>query len=233
MVCYQIVLFCHPKKNDGYDLNTQHKQTIEICGEQDDEQLSKKCAQNIILQLARRDVLIGRVEVFKIHKEKVTFRHIEQGMGFILGNHKYMLSQQDSHPIITEHDDNIGNSSEQKSTVVSQNVTQHIATHENHQPIVKSRPKNIVSEKRQRRVLYQVVFQPEDFHIPELKKLKLNLTREKAYNVYETIPSKSSPGTVFIKIDDDTGKEIIVDEKFFVVKGAGLSGGFLEDKQTH
>lgn len=72
------------------------------------------------------------------------------------------------------------------------------------------------------KVLYEVFFEPY-FHEAEAKRLKLKFSEDRKYKVHQVIPDpRGRLDNQKIAVTDDSGKVVILDEKFFTTAGQGL-----------
>lgn len=188
----------------------------------------EKLAGAIMAQLARRDVWIVDVEVFELSKKSVSFK--ESKGGIILKNKKF----------------NFDGGGEDASTVIVQDMVQaappqqyippaNNGQHVNIQGQAAINPSKGVHPHEQgqpRRPIDWMVFYPELHHMTEIKQKNLRFTPDKKYPVFEK--REGVGGEIFVMIDD-TGREQLVSDKYFVPGNVQLLAdkelGFSQNQQ--
>lgn len=246
---FEIKYKFHPRKQEGgYDTDKLEEKTAKVGKPFDDTPL-EKCAAAIMGQLARRDIWVVDVEVYEVVKKKISFKESNDGKGILLKNKRFSLNS--TAQMVAE--DVVDETAPQQQALVPQPPTQMAIPQQlppgmqPHQLIQRPQQAQMVDTLyanpnaaaiqhlppppiNQKRVLYEVYFEPAIVYVPELKKMKLKFTRDKKYPVHEVIPSPTgSLAAQRIAVTDDTGKVITVDEKYFSSAGRGL----LADKELN
>lgn len=172
----------------------------------------EKLAGAVMAQLARRDVWIVDVEVFELSKKAVSFK--ESKGGIILKNKKF----------------NFDGGGEDASTVIVQDMIQapppqpvqlpqqYVQSNGQHvniqgQAANPSRGVHPHEQGQPRRPIDWMVFSPELPQMTEVKQKGLRFTPDKKYPVFEK--REGVGGEIFVMIDD-TGREQLVSDKYFV-----------------
>lgn len=89
-------------------------------------------------------------------------------------------------------------------------------------PVVRQNGAHARKPINQKKVLYQVYFEPY-FYEAEAKRLKLKFTPDKKYPVHEIIPDPAGRlDNQKLAVTDDVGRIVEVEEKFFTSAGMGL-----------
>lgn len=216
---YEITYKFHPRKEGGYDTENKQEKTVKVGKPFDDTPL-EKCAAAILAQLARRDIWVVDVEVSELVKKKVSFKESTDGKGIVLKNKKFSFSSGCSEMV------------EEEAETPPQ-LPPGMHPHELLQPSldsVYSDPNRSLQPRRspmplvnQKRVLYEVFYDPEIAYLHQAEQLKLKFTREKRYPVHAIVPHPQGRLDLQkIVVTDDTGKAIQVDERFFTTAGRGL-----------
>lgn len=168
----------------------------------------EKLAAAVMAQLARRDVWIVDVEIFELFKKPVSFK--ESKGGIILKNKKF----------------NFDGGGEDASTIIVQDMVQApppqpVQLPNQHvQPVNNEQYVNIQGrvqpheQGQPRRPIDWMVFSPELPQMAEIQKKNLRFTPDKKYPVFEKKEGIGG-GEVFVMIDD-TGREQLVSDKYFV-----------------
>jgi len=194
----------------------------------------EKLAGAVMAQLARRDVWIVDVEVFELSKKPVSFK--ESKGGIILKNKKF----------------NFDGGGEDASTVIVQDMVQapppqpvqlpqqyaqpsngqHVNIQGQAAPPNPSRGVHPHEQGQPRRPIDWMVFSPELPQMAEVKQKNLRFTPEKKYPVFEK--REGVGGEIFVMIDD-TGREQLVSDKYFVPGNVQLMAdrelGFSQNQQ--
>jgi len=197
-------------------------------GDPFDDVSLEKLAGAVMAQLARRDVWIVDVEVFELSKKPVSFK--ESKGGIILKNKKF----------------NFDGGGEDASTVIVQDMVQAPPPVQYVQPASNGQHVNIQGQAppnpsrgvhpheqgQPRRPIDWMVFSPELPQMAEVKQKNLRFTPEKKYPVFEK--REGVGGEVFVMIDD-TGREQLVSDKYFVPGNIQLMAdrelGFSQNQQ--
>lgn len=170
----------------------------------------EKLAGAIMAQLARRDVWIVDVEVFELSKKPISFK--ESKGGIVLKNKKF----------------NFDGGGEDASTVIVQDMVQAApvvsapapAWQQNHVNIqgAAANPSSGVNQNQPNQSVPKIpidwmVFSPELPQMTEIKTKNLRFTPDKKYAIFEKRPS---PGGEIFVVSDDTGREQLISDKYFV-----------------
>jgi hypothetical protein len=233
---YEIRYLYHPRKEaGGYDTDTKEEKTVKVGKPFDDTPL-EKCAAAIMLQLARRDVWVVDVKVYELVKTEINFKEAADGRGIILKNKKYNLgstAEALAEDLVEEAviPPMMGPSGLQPHEIVAlQRQHQHQESVDlsnlydgNTSVPIKKTPRPPVNQNK---IMYYVIFEPLQW-INEARKNKLKFTLDKKYPVHAVIPKKTITGEIKldaqeIAVTDDTGKVVILDEKYFTAAGRGL-----------
>lgn len=183
-----------------------------------------KLAAAVMAQLARRDVWIVDVEVYELSKKQVSFKETKGGI--ILKNKKFLFD----------------GGGEEESTIIVQDMIQHapqpVYTAQPYTPTPgpisqtseinvqgqtesQFQPHNAIQQAVPKRPVDYVVFSPELQQMVEVKQKNLRFTVDKKYPVYK---KESGIGGEIFTMIDDTGRQQLVSEKYFVAPPAGLYG---------
>lgn len=229
---YEISYTYHPRKSDGgYDTTITENKTIKV-GKPFDDTSIEKCAAAIMVQLARRDVWVlpDNFKVSEFVKNEISFKESNDGKGIILKNKKYALGSTaetlaedlvevfeenqnlQPHEIIKHKSNSLDELYDANARTVIRKVSSNISN------------RNI----NQNKILYHVIYDPP-IRTPESERKKLKFTEDKKYPVHAVIPKQTIDGkhrldAQEIAVTDDTGKVVVLDEKYFVVAGKGLVG---------
>lgn len=210
------VTYKYHEKTDGEYNREETKVFKKKVGDPFDDVSLEKLAAAIMAQLARRDVWILDVEVFELSKKVVNFKEAKGGI--ILKNKKFLFDGggEDASNIIVQ--DMVQSNQPVHSVVQSQSLTPNqtaIST-----PVPVPSPQQTVTiqgagasheQIRPRRPIDVVIFAPEPQQMVEIKNYKLTI--DKKYNVYE---KKEVPLGQIFSIQDDSGKDILVSDRYFI-----------------
>lgn len=195
----------------GYEIKYFYKEELETKGQYSEEIKEKKVkvgdpweeiplenvAGKIMSQLARRNILIVDVEIFRLAKEKVSFRNTEDGI--VIKNKKFKF---DDGPTL----------------VVEEENTNQLVVQQKNQPnrnLPAPPPESQVNLSR--RVLRYETFDAQ--HPVVAAKARVGkFTLNKKYPIYEEITKGLPPlTTAFYKTVDDTGREVEINAECFTV----------------
>lgn len=191
----------------------------------------EKLAGAVMAQLARRDVWIVDVEVYELSKKQISFKEAKGGI--ILKNKKFVFD----------------GGGEDASNVIVQDMVQAppppLPSYAMHAPVSnhvniqgQAAPTNPGGHPHEqglpRRPIDYVVFSPELPQMLEVKQKNLCFTIDKKYPVYAKSPSASNLGEIYTMMDD-TGREQLVSDKYFVPGNIQLMAdkelGFSQNQQ--
>ena len=175
-----------------------------------------KLAAAVMAQLARRDVWIVDVEVYELSKKQISFKETKGGI--ILKNKKFVFD----------------GGGEEESTIVVQDIVQHALApvytaqpyspnpqNVNIQGQAEMQPHNMAQPIQNKRPVDYVVFSPELQMMVEVKQKNLRFTLDRKYPVYK---KESGLGGEIYTMIDDTGRQLLVSDKYFIAPPAGLYG---------
>ena len=91
-MAFEILFYFHPKQEDG-KYNTEETQTFsKTIGRRKTEDVPlERVAAAIMGEMARRDILIAKVELFEFAKREIAFK--ETKGGFVIKNRKFQFDQ--------------------------------------------------------------------------------------------------------------------------------------------
>lgn len=228
---YEIRYLYHPRKEEGgYDTDSKEEKTIKVGKPFDDTPL-EKCAAAIMVQLARRDVWVVDVQVYELVKKEISFKESTDGKSIILKNKKYGLGStaevlaedlvevQEPAPMIIQQNQMIHQGMQPHEMIAQRQQDLSNLYDSNAAVPIKKTPRPPVNQNR---VLYFVYYEPYMYQV-EAQRLRLKFSEDRKYPVHEVIPSVTGKlDAQQIAVTDDTGKVMILDEKFFTSAGKGL-----------
>lgn len=223
---YEAVYKYHERTDDGY--NKEEVKTFKKkVGDPFEEIPLEKLAGAVMAQLARRDIWIVDVELFELSKKSISFKETKGGI--VLKNKKFLFDGggEDSSAVVVHE------------FVTAQPVAVQPSTNGNHVNIQAQgepspNPSGAAYPHNQgpRRPIDWVIFQPELHMMPEIKQKNLRLTPDKKYPVFQ---KKDGPLGEIYTMSDDTGRELLVSDKYFVPGNVRLLAdrelGFSESQQ--
>lgn len=227
---YECTYKYHERAEEGGYNRDETKSFKKKVGDPFEEVSLEKLAGAVMAQLARRDIWIIDIEVFELSKKQISFKEAKGGI--ILKNKKFLFDGgDDTSSVIVQ--DIVQAPAPQVIAPPSQNG-QHVniqgqaplnpMTGGNLQPHERGQPK---------RPIDWMVFSPELHMMPEVKQKNLRLTPEKKYPIFEKKESVGG-GEVYV-IADDTGREQLVSDKYFVPANVNLFAdrelGFSQNQQ--
>lgn len=218
---FEITFTYHERDEDGkYDINNSKEFTKKITNKKDEDGIPlESVAKLIIFQLSKRNIWVTGVQIFEYVKKEISFR--ETNNGIVIKNKKFNFA------------DNIIVSEEEEETVAPPTkMVEENNNHVNIQEQVSNVGLHPHEQGRQRRPIDWMLFSPELPHLPEIKQKGYKLTIDKKYPVFEK--KTSGLGELFV-ITDDTGREQLVSDKYFVPGNIQLFAdkelGFSENQQ--
>jgi hypothetical protein len=231
---FEIKYTYHPRGDDGYDTNKKEQKFVKV-GKPFDETPLEKLAAAIMAQLARRDIWVVDVEVCEFVRKNISFKECKDGKGIVLKGKRFSFNE--AAEMISEEEENEveepGTSNEQKpqTNLISQNNSQSMDDlYSNPNKPVPVQKSSQAQQVNQNKVIYKVLFDPSVQYINEVRRLGLRLTPDKEYPVHQVVQHPTGKLELQkIAVTDDTGKAVLVDEKFFTIVGTGL----LADKQLN
>ena len=235
---FEITYKFHPRKEGGgYDLEKVQEKTSKVGKAFDDTPL-EKCAAAILSQLARRDVWVVEVEVSELVKKKISFKESTDGKGILLKNKKFSFNataemvEEEEVPAAQQL---VVPPGMQPHEMMQQAAAPPPGTHPHEvnqidnlyaDPNRSIAPKVQPIQVNQKKILYEVYYEPERYYANEIKALNLKFTVGNKYPVHVVVPHPT--GKIDLQkiiVTDDTGKAVRVDEKFFTTAGRGLLAG--------
>lgn len=229
---FEIKYTYHPRGDDGYDTNKKEQKFVKV-GKPFDETSLEKLAAAIMAQLARRDIWVVDVEVSEFVKRSISFKECKDGKGIVLKGKRFSFNE--AAEMISEEENeinDIGASNQQQQTgLISQNNSQSMDDlYSNPNKPVPVQKTAQAQQINQNKVIYKVLFDPSVQYVNEVRRLGLRLTQDKEYPVHQVVQHPTGKLELQkIAITDDTGRTVLVDEKFFIIVGTGL----LADKQLN
>lgn len=214
---YEVTYEYHERTDDGYNRDETKTMKKKIGDPFEDVPLETLAAR-VMAQLARRDIWVTNFEVVELSRKKINCKETKGGI--ILKNKKFLFDE--------------------NSNVLVQDMTEvpALPAHQpHHQPVQYQQAQQQVSlqgspiqphNQGQRRPIDWVVFAPEIPMMPEIKQKNLRFTPDKKYPVFEKQPGLL--GEVF-RMVDDTGREHLVSDKYFVPGNTTLIGGSMFSEQ--
>ena len=233
---YEIRVKYHPKKSEGigYDAETVEEQTKKVGKPFDDTGL-EKLAGAVMAQLARRDVMVVDLEIDELIRRPVKFKEAADGRGIILKNKKFSLDKTASlvaddfiESEINEIDPNEIPEGMQPHEIMAmkrQSQPEALDTLYNKpdaQLAVRRNNAPVKAKVDQRRVLYQVLFEPGIYE-GQAQERSLKFAEGQKYPVHAV--RENPKGGAFgnmLSVTDDTGRIVELEEVFFTPAGAGL-----------
>ena len=208
----------------GYELKYFYKEELETKGEYSEEIKEKKVkvgdpweevplesvAGKIMAQLARRNILIVDVEIYKLAKEKVSYRTTDDGI--VIKNRKFKF---DDGPAIeaTEVAEVAENGEGGRPPAAGSEPTRSAL--QTQQAIKKTNnPEAMINLAK--RILRYEIFDAQHPLLASKAKTKGKFTLNKRYPIYEEITKGMPPTTTtFYMTIDDAGKEVEINAECF------------------
>lgn len=220
---FEIIYHFFPRKDEGgYDTDSP-KTFTKTMGKMEDVPV-EKLASAVILELARRDIMVFDVEISEFIKRKVNFKETKGGV--LIKNKKFMLdgtveSVPDCGEDVSPPD------------YLDREMNHQVQTHPSLQP-----PRPAVYDKPPQQAIRFEVFDPDTPLIPMLQR-KYRLTPKRRYGILEektviqrvNLPGAGQtemPGYEYVIVDDE-GKKVRVPAMHFTPPQAPLIGM----EQTH
>lgn len=238
---YEFKYIYHPRKESGYDTEVKEEKTVKVGKPFDDTPLEKLAAA-IMAQLARRDIWVVDVEVVELVRREISFKECKDGRGIMLKNRRYSFNESaqmvaedvvEETPSFQEATGGLLGTmpNVQPHQLVAQtNVIDNLYSNPNAAvPVQKQTSQQLAAPINQNRSLYRVIFDPLQW-TNEARQMKLKFTQDREYTVHQIVPHPTGRlDQQKIAVTDDTGRAIIVDEKYFTTAGRGL----LADEQLN
>lgn len=194
------ITFRYYERNEDGSYNTEEvKDFKKKVGKPYDETPLEQAAKVILAQLAKRNILVIGTDVQEFVKRDVSFKESADGYGIILKGKKFTIDSTEGVDVITSEEEVIENSSTSTSLTTF-----------------------AIDPNIKNKVLFEIVFIPENPIEGNQKSIEYKVTVNKAYPVHK---QKDHPlGGSFYTITNDRGGLVEVDEKYFIVKPKGLIG---------
>jgi hypothetical protein len=243
---FELLITFHPRKESGgYDTETTETNELKV-GKAFEETPLEKLAGVIMGEMARRDIWVVDVKVVELVRKEIQFKESKDGKGIMLKNKRFSFNEaaqlvaedvlevaaQQPHYHHGQHVEVIHS----PNTVPSPAQQPHEAMVPHKDQSIDdlyANPNRAVPVQRQngaakmphinpKKVLYEVYFEPY-FHEAEAKRLKLKFSEDRKYPVHQIIPSVTGKlDAQKIAVTDDSGKVVVIDEKYFTSAGLGL-----------
>lgn len=220
---YEVIYKCHEKVDDEYNRD-EIKTFKKKVGDPFEDVPLERLAGAIMAQLARRDIWIVGLEAYELSKKEISFKETKGGI--VLKNKKFLF-------------DGGGVNS---STIIVEDLMesppaqpQQQVSYSGNGPVHQPQPHELQPHNsgQQRRPVDWVVFAPELHQMPEVKQKNIRFTPDKKYPVFEKKPSPM--GEIYSMVDD-TGRDQLVSDKYFVPGNVELFGdrelGFTENQRS-
>lgn len=214
---FEIQYSYHEKVEEGYNKDETKTKKKKVGDPFEDVPL-ERLASEIIKLMARRDVFVVGVQIFELAKKEISFRETKGGI--VLKNRKFMFDD-DANPVTFQVQD------EMPSTIAIQSPATHMTVIGAYGPMevpmsdvpVHMQPASTAGmqphNRGQLRAVKYMTFAPELQMMPEVKSKGLRFTPDKKYPVFQIQPHPSGIGEVY-KMVDDSGREQLVSDKYFV-----------------
>ncbi len=200
---FEVLYSYHEKTDAGYNKEETKKLKKRI-GDPFEEVPLEKLAAAIMTQYARRDIWVVDVEIFELSKKEVSFREAKNGI--IIKNKKFLWGENSN---IVVEDMEQAPAPQAMVPIPQQPFQQQMAVAGQSRPAIQ--PHN----QGQLRPVKYMVFMPELQMMPEVKQKGLRFTPDKKYPIFHIQPSPNGIGEIY-KMVDDTGREQLVSDKYFV-----------------
>ena len=218
---FEVVYRCHEKVDGEYNRNETQSFKKKV-GDPFEEVPLEKLAGAVMAQLARRDVWIVDLEVYELSKKQISLKEAKGGI--IIKNKKFLFD---------------GGGTE-SSVIIVEDIMEKQATPKNLNEYsenvnIKLQDAHPHNNAATRKPVDWVVFSPELPQTPEVKQKNIRFTTDRKYPVFEKRPVSNGIGEVYVMIDD-TGREQLVSDKYFVPGNIQLFAdkelGFSENQQS-
>lgn len=200
---FEVQYLYHERTDGGYNKEETKKLKKRI-GDPFEEVPLEKLAAAIMTQYARRDIWVVGVEVFELSKREISFREAKNGI--VIKNKKFLWGENSN--IVVEEMEHAAPTPTQYPHEL---LDQHVSVAGQAMPQTNMQPHN----QGQLRAVKYMTFAPELQMMPEVKQKGLRFTPDKKYPIFQIQPHPTGIGEVF-KMVDDTGREQLVSDKYFV-----------------
>lgn len=201
---FELIYSYHEKKEGEYN-KEETKTKKKKVGDPFEDVPLEKLASEIIKLMARRDIFVVGFEIFELAKKEVSFREAKGGI--VIKNKKFLFDDDNNTLTVQE----VPASLPQPMPV---DYPQHVS-------VVGQAPQPTLAQpvqphnQGQLRPVKWMIFAPELPMMPEVKQKGLRFTPDKKYPVFQVQPHPTGIGEVY-KMVDDTGREQLVSDKYFV-----------------
>lgn len=225
---YEVVYKCHEKVEGEYN-REETKSFKKKVGDPFEDVPLERLAGAVMAQLARRDVWIVDVEVYELSKKQISFKEAKGGI--VLKNKKFLFDGggSDASTIIVE------DMMEKQAAPPQVQYSNNGYNGDDSVNIAARQPEHPHNNNGTRRPVDWMVFAPELPQMAEVKQKNMRFTPDKKYPIFEKRMSPSGTGEVFVMLDD-TGREQLVSDKYFVPGNIQLFAdkelGFSESQQS-
>ena len=198
---FELLYDFHEKlETGGFDLVNTKSKKKKIGDPFEDVPLSVVAAEIIKLR-ARRDVFVTSFKVYELAKKEVAFKETKGGI--VIKNKKFLIDEE------TDLAKNL------KEVDIDEGVPAAPNAIQPHNVI---RPRNTAMEPatpqaRPTKAIRNMVYAPLPQMIPEIQMRGWKFTMDKKYPVYKIT---NGPIGEIYKMIDDSGKEVTIDDKYFV-----------------
>lgn len=219
---FEVNFSYYDKNKDGKGFDTSQLHTFKkVIGKTEDVPLDK-LAKTVMMQLARRDILVEDVEVYEYTRKKISFKETKGGV--IIKNQKFLLDQDEI--VMVEEPEEVR---PQQIQIVQQEPTQVLQ-----KPSASLLGSKLQMPSPSQKALRMEVFDPDDPGVAaELAKKNIKVTPKKKYAIFEEKLSTISVvvsgsrqevnGYDYLILTDDAKKEY-VSSIHFVPEQRGLIG---------
>lgn len=203
---YEVTYLYHEKTDNGYN-KEETKKLKKRVGDPFEEVPLEKLAAAIMTQYARRDIWVVGVECYELSKKEISFREAKNGI--IIKNKKFLWGENSN--IVVEDMEQAPAPMALPAPIQHPHQQMAVAGQQARLPAVAHQPHN----NGQLRPVKYMIFMPELQMMPEVKQKGLRFTPDKKYPIFHIQPSPTGIGEVY-KMVDDTGREQLVSDKYFV-----------------
>lgn len=224
---FEVKYIYHPRKEEGgYNTDLKESKVVKV-GKPFDNTDIESVAAAIMGQLARRDVWVVDVEICEYTKSDVSFKECKDGKGIMLKNRKFSFNEAAnlvSEDVVEEIAPvPLGTNVHPHELLRKKNQIEDLYSNPNRSVVVKSNNMDVPINKN--KVIYKVIFDPAIQLVNQAKRLPGKFTIEREYPVHHILQHPTGNLEMQrIATTDDTGKVVIVEDKFFVNAGVGLFG---------
>lgn len=206
---YEVTYKYYERDEEGGYNKEEIKEIRKKVGDPFEEVPLEKLAAAVMAQLARRDIWVTDVDVYELSRKSISFRETKGGI--VIKNKKFLFDT-DSNIVVQ---DMVEAPVQQPMSYTPQQQQLVSAPQQQMQPHQMQPHQMQPHNGGQMRPIDWVVFAPELPMMSEVKQKNLRFTPDKKYPVFQKQPSVTGIGEVY-KMIDDTGREQLVSDKYFV-----------------